>query len=87
MSTDGPAPRPQQSYVERSEDVAAARKHAILRRRFAYSDSRRGERMAPAGADIDPLDFRYALGWVTLVDVEGSGSGFRPAWSAARWRS
>jgi len=41
-----------------------------LRRLFAYWLEKRGDRLFPARADIDPVDFPYVLGYVTLVDVE-----------------
>jgi hypothetical protein len=41
----------------------------ILRRFFQYYLEKRGNRLFPARADIDPLDFPYALGDITLVNV------------------
>lgn len=41
-----------------------------LRRLFAYWLEKRGDRLFPSRADIDPVDFPYVLGYVTLVDVE-----------------
>jgi hypothetical protein len=41
-----------------------------LRRLFAYWLKKRGERPFPAKAEIDPVEFPYILGYVTLVDVE-----------------
>src|SRR3546814_17916711 len=32
--------------------------------------------MAPARADIDPVDFRYALGWVNLAEVRPGSDHF-----------
>ena len=40
-----------------------------LRRLYLYWDEKRGGRRFPARRDIDPLEFAYVLGWVTLVDV------------------
>jgi hypothetical protein len=40
-----------------------------LQRLYAYWQERRREREFPARRDIDPLDFRYALGHVMLLDV------------------
>jgi hypothetical protein len=40
-----------------------------LRRFFQYYLGKRGARAFPARADLDPLDFVYALGDITLVDV------------------
>ena len=41
-----------------------------LKRLYAYWRSRCGEAEMPPRAAIDPLDFRYILGYVTLVEVE-----------------
>jgi hypothetical protein len=41
-----------------------------LRRLYEYWRSRCGETAMPPRAAIDPLDFRYILGYVTLVEVE-----------------
>lgn len=41
----------------------------LLRRFFAYWDEKRGGRAMPAFADLDPLEFPWALGNLTLVDV------------------
>ncbi|MBI3453418.1 MAG: PAS domain-containing protein [Rhodospirillales bacterium] len=41
----------------------------VLRRLYDYWNARRGGRPFPGRADIDPLDFPYALGYVSLVDV------------------
>jgi hypothetical protein len=40
-----------------------------LRRFFQYYLDKRGDRPFPARSDLDPLDFPYALGDITLVDV------------------
>jgi hypothetical protein len=41
----------------------------ILRRFFEYYLEKRGTRAFPARRDLDPVDFPYALGDITLVDV------------------
>ena len=41
----------------------------ILRRFFRYYLEKRGSRLFPARADLDPVDFPYALGDITLVNV------------------
>jgi hypothetical protein len=41
-----------------------------LRRLFAYWRDKRGKRPFPTKAEIDPVEFPYILGYVTLVDVE-----------------
>jgi len=40
-----------------------------LRQLYIYWEQRRGERRFPARRDLDPLDFRSALGHITLIDV------------------
>ena len=40
-----------------------------LRRFFQYYLEKKGDRAFPARADLDPVEFSYALGDVTLVDV------------------
>jgi hypothetical protein len=50
----------------------------IVRRVFAYWNERRGARFAPARAELDPVDFAYALADVALADViEGPPLRFR----------
>lgn len=46
-----------------------------LCRLLAYWCERRGERAMPQRADLDPLDMRYLLGSIVLVDVENSPTG------------
>src|SRR3546814_3922323 len=50
--------------------------HPVLQRLYAYWQRQRGDRMAPARADIDPVDFRYALGWVNLAEVRTGSAHF-----------
>ena len=49
----------------------------ILRRFFEYYLEKRGDREFPARRDLDPVDFPYALGDITLVDVEYKPLRFR----------
>lgn len=65
------------AVVERSEDVAATVRHPLLRRLFEYWFDKAAGRMAPARGDIDPVDFSYAIGWTTLVDVLETGAEFQ----------
>jgi len=44
-------------------------RHADLRRLYDYWDSRRAGRRYPARSDLDPVEFSFALGNVTLIDV------------------
>jgi hypothetical protein len=48
-----------------------------LRRLFAYWLEKRGDRLFPAKAEIDPVEFPYILGYVTLVDVEREPRRYR----------
>jgi len=48
-----------------------------LRRLFAYWLEKRSERQFPAKSDIDPVEFPFALGYVTLVDVERDPRRYR----------
>ena len=44
-------------------------KHPKLRRLYEYWDGKRGARAMPSRADLDPVDIRFAIGDVILVDV------------------
>jgi len=48
-----------------------------LRRLLAYWLEKRGERPFPAKTEIDPVEFPYILGYVTLVDVERDPRRYR----------
>jgi hypothetical protein len=48
-----------------------------LQRLFAYWVEKRGDRLFPAKAAIDPVEFPYILGYVTLVDVEQEPRRYR----------
>lgn len=48
-----------------------------LRRLLAYWLEKRGDRLFPAKAEIDPVEFPYILGYVTLVDVERDPRRYR----------
>jgi hypothetical protein len=52
-------------------------RHPIQRRFFAYWREKSGDRPMPSRADLDPLDFPYALGYMILVDVEREPLRFR----------
>jgi|SRR4051812_32065761 hypothetical protein len=41
----------------------------ILRRFFEYYTAKAGTRLIPARGDLDPVEFSYALGDITLIDV------------------
>lgn len=44
-------------------------RHPDLLRLYDYWETRRRGRSFPARADLDPVEFRFALGNVTLIDV------------------
>ena len=44
-------------------------KHPKLRQLYEYWDGKRGERAMPSRADLDPIDIRFAIGNVILIDV------------------
>ena len=48
-----------------------------LKRLFAYWLEKRGGRLFPTKAAIDPVEFSYILGYVTLVDVERDPRRYR----------
>ena len=48
-----------------------------LQRLFAYWQGKGGDRLFPSKSEIDPVDFSYVLGYVTLVDVEASPRRYR----------
>ena len=50
-------------------DFAAAIQSDVLRRLVAHWLSMRGRRPMPARADFDPLAVRYALGYLSLIEV------------------
>jgi hypothetical protein len=63
--------------IENVESLAALTADAALVRLYAYWRERRGAKRYPARRDIDPLDFGFALGRVSLVDVLGIPRRFR----------
>ena len=50
-------------------DFAAAIQSDVLRRLVAHWLLIRGRRRMPARADFDPLEVRYALGYLSLIEV------------------
>lgn len=49
----------------------------LLQRMYAYWQSKCGSHAMPARADIDPVDFSWALGNICLLDVETNPLRFR----------
>lgn len=56
---------------------AAELRQPILKRFFAYWRAKAGQREMPVRADLDPLEFPYALGHMILVEVERNPQRFR----------
>lgn len=58
--------------------VTIAIKHPKLRQLYDYWLEKRGDRAMPARADLDPIDIRFVIGDVVLVDVmDGKPPRFR----------
>lgn len=51
------------------EGVLARIQHPILKRMVQFWDEKREGRDWPLRADLDPLEFRFAVGYVSLIDV------------------
>lgn len=51
------------------ENFVGQIRRPMLRRLYAYWDDKRGGREFPGRSDIDPLEMRFALGNVSLIDV------------------
>ena len=48
-----------------------------LRRLLAYWDEKRGARRFPGRADIDPIDLRFMLDRIALIEVHDQGRRFK----------
>ena len=59
------------------EGLLARIQHPILRRMVAFWDDKRGGREWPSRADFDPLEFWFAVGYVSLIDVTSLATGAR----------
>lgn len=57
-----------------------------LRRLLAYWESRRAGRAMPRRGDIDPVDFAYLLGNITLVEVHADPRTYRWRLVGTWWR-
>src|SRR5262245_15095833 len=57
------------SWQDRMTDFAASIRSDVLRRLVGHWQRIRGERRMPARTDFDPLDVRYALGYISLIAV------------------
>jgi hypothetical protein len=72
-----PAPRFQSPDGIRDASDILAPSDPILVRLFAYWDAKRGGRLMPSRADIDPTELRGLVNHVMLFDVVEPGSRFR----------
>ena len=50
-------------------DLLADIRTPLLRQLYAYWDERRRGRLMPARRDLDPVEFRFVLGHILLIDV------------------
>src|SRR5262245_61412683 len=51
------------------EGLLARIRHPVLKRMVAFWDEKRRGRDWPSRADFDPLEFAFAVGYVSLIDV------------------
>src|SRR5690349_17873915 len=51
------------------DGLLARIRHPILKRMVAFWDAKRRDRPWPLRADFDPLEFSFAVGFVSLIDV------------------
>jgi len=58
-------------------DIEQQIEHAALRRLYRYWLEKRRGRSMPAPGDIDPLELKFVLGNLILVDVEQPSGKFR----------
>lgn len=72
------AESPHRTLTDRSirRDPATELVHPVLRQLHTYWTAKCAGRFAPSRADIDPVDFSFALGWTALIDVVDGGASF-----------
>lgn len=63
--------------IDTAETLELKSSDAVLKRLYRYWAERRGAKRYPSRNDIDPLEFGFALGRVSLVDVVGQPRRFR----------
>jgi hypothetical protein len=63
--------------ASQAADLSAEIKHAKLRRLYKYWQSKRRGQRLPARADVDPVEFSFALGHIMLIDVVREPLTFR----------
>jgi hypothetical protein len=59
----------------RFETLYAQIRHPSLKRMFRLWDTKRGDRRWPLRHDLDPCEFSFILGYVTLLDVIAPADG------------
>lgn len=55
---------------EHIASILGKAEHPVLRRVIALWDEKRGDRLMPSRADFDPAEMKFALGDLSLYDVE-----------------
>lgn len=63
--------------LSESENILSNLKNDYLRKLYLYWQDRRGDRAFPARKDLDPIDFRYIIGNILLIDVLQNPLRFR----------
>jgi hypothetical protein len=63
--------------IDTAETLELESSDAVLKRLYRYWAERRGAKRYPARSDIDPLEFGFAVGRVSLVDLVGQPRRFR----------
>jgi hypothetical protein len=61
--------------MSRFEALSAQIRHPSLKRMFQLWDMKRGELRWPLRHDLDPCEFSFILGYVSLLDVVASKDG------------
>src|SRR5688572_4647094 len=65
-----------ESHLNRTSILAADIRSDVLRRLVAHWHAIRHGRSMPRRADFDPLDVRFALGYLSLIQVESDPMRF-----------
>ncbi|HYM04546.1 MAG TPA: PAS domain-containing protein [Stellaceae bacterium] len=72
-----PSPVEATVEVKDTESLEQATTDPVLKRLYAYWRQRRGAKRFPSRNEIDPLDFGFALGRVSLIEVLDGPRRFR----------
>jgi hypothetical protein len=57
--------------VKSAADLDGRTRNDVVKRLYTYWTERRGAKRFASRGDIDPLDFGFAIGWVSLIDIVG----------------